>query len=88
MENQILGPAIRKGLEHGRKLGWEEGFLIGLREGRAIARRQLLLEELLKERFGEIPPWAESKIAAATPETLTIWCRRLLGAESLENFLA
>ena len=84
MENKILGPAIRQGF----KQGWEEGFLIGIQEGREMALLELLIEDLLEERYGKIPPWAQSRIAAATHETLKLWHRRLVGPESLEDFLA
>ncbi len=70
MENKILGPAIRQGME----------------QGRATERRELL-QGILEDRFGQLPNWAEAKLAAATPETLKAWSHRLR-ADSLEDLLA
>jgi hypothetical protein len=70
MENKILGPAIRQGLEKGRQEGRE------------------LLQGILEDRFGQLPNWAEAKLAAATPETLKAWSHRILRAASLEDLLA
>ena len=75
LDNKILGPAIRKGLEQGRI------------EGRAMARRELL-QELLQNRFHRIPPWAESKIAVADVETLNAWYLRALRVYALEDVFA
>lgn len=48
----------------------------------------LMQNKILKDRFGHLPAWAESNLAAATPETLKIWSHRLHRADSLEDILA
>ncbi len=75
LDNKILGPAIRQGLEQGRL------------EGRTMARREFL-QDLLQERFRRIPPWAESKTAAADIETLNAWYIRALNVYALEDVFA
>lgn len=74
MENKILGPAIRRGLEQ------------GLEQGRSQGRAELL-KELLEARFGGLPPWVDAKIAGASPEALKQWALRFQQAESLEALL-
>jgi hypothetical protein len=75
LDNKILGPAIRQGLEQGRL------------EGRTMARREFL-QDLLQERFRRTPPWAESKIAPADIETLNAWYIRALNVYALEDVFA
>lgn len=75
MENKVLGPAIRQGMELGRA----EGRVEGMRE---------ILSEQLADRFGKIPAWAEAKLAAASHETLKAWSLRVHRAESLDDLLA
>ena len=53
MDHDVLGPAIRQGLEQGRKEGKEEGKQ---EEGLAILRK------LMKKRFGRLPGWAEERL--------------------------
>ena len=63
---------------------WKE---IGLEEGRQEGRQEgevMLLAKLLKLRFGDLPPWAEERIAAAGASDLDLWARALLTAPSLE----
>lgn len=84
MENKILGPAIRQGLEQGRQLGREEGREEGRQEGRTSERRELL-RDLLQDRFGPLPSWAEAKLASSSPDTLKAWSLRVHRADSLEH---
>jgi predicted transposase YdaD len=87
MENKVLGPAIRKGLEQGRQLGRQEGREEGREEGRALERRELL-RDLLEDRFGKLPAWAETKIAAAAPETLKSWSLQVHRVDSLADLFS
>ncbi len=79
MENKVLGPAIRQGLEMGRVEGWVESRVEGMRE---------ILSEQLADRFGKVPAWAEAKLAAASDEALKAWSLRVHRAESLDDLLA
>ena len=42
IQNKILGPAIRQGLEQGRQLGRTDGREEGLQTGRTLERREFL----------------------------------------------
>ena len=56
--------------------GREEGILIG---------EALLLERLLKRRFGELPDNITHKLRYATQEELEGWSYAVLDAKSLED---
>jgi len=75
MENEVLGPAIRQGLEQGRVEGRSEGMA-------------LLLESQLQKRFGSLPPTLKERLFAAPPAALAIWSLRVLDASSLEEVFA
>lgn len=79
MENKILGPAIRQGLEQGREEGRQEG--------RAAERREIL-RDLLQDRFGKLPSWAESKLQAASLDTLKAWSLQVHRTDSLDHLLS
>ena len=87
MQNKILGPAIRQGLEQGRQLVREERREAGLQTGRTLERREFL-QDLIEDRFGKIPAWAEAKLTVATPKTLKAWVHRFHRADSVEDVLA
>jgi hypothetical protein len=72
MENAILGPAIRKGLQQGRTEGMQEGCL-------SIIRRQI------KHRFGPVPEWVEARLYALSGEQLEELSDRLLDAQHLAD---
>jgi predicted transposase YdaD len=74
LENKLLGPAIRKGMEQGMAQG--------------IAQERLeMLRDLLKARFGELPVWVEQKIQAATPEARKEYILQLHNVGSIEELL-
>ena len=75
MENEVLGPAIRQGLEQGRVEGRSEGMA-------------LLLESQLQKRFGSLPPTLKERLFAAPPAALAIWSLRVLDASSLQEVFA
>ncbi len=74
MENKILGPAIRKGLEQGREEGRELG-------------KQEVIRDLLLTKFGALPEWAFSRVAHASAEELQRWTKRVLTSATLEDTL-
>jgi hypothetical protein len=59
----------------------------GRQEGRVEGRREML-EQLLVERFGTVPPHVTDRLRAAPPERLTLWFRRALHATTLEDVFA
>lgn len=64
----------------------QEGRREGLREGHQKGEAGLL-RKLLARRFGELPSWAEARIAAAGVDELEGWAELLLTAPSLEAVL-
>ncbi len=74
MDNPLIGPRIREGIE------------IGRREGRKEGERALMLRQVEK-RFGAIPEWAQQKIDAMSSTDLEDAALRLLDAASLEELL-
>ena len=75
LENKVLGPAIRQGLEQGRVEGRMEGMAH-------------LLESLLRKRFGPLPSWAKSRIQSASVQTIEAWSLRLDEVASLDQLLS
>ena len=74
MDNLIIGPKIRQGIE------------IGRREGRAEGEWAVVLR-LTERRFGAIPDWAKQKINAMSLADLQDAELRLLDAPDLEDLL-
>ena len=62
--------------------GWSEGKAEGLVLGKAE-----LLEEMLRDRFGPLPPWATKRLKSATPVQLALWAKKLLAGDPLEVVL-
>jgi predicted transposase YdaD len=75
MDDEIFGPAIRKGLRQGRAEGRIEGQV-------EILHRQI------RKRFGRIPPAAIQRIAALKPAQLNRVAVRLLDAQRIEDLFA
>ncbi len=108
MDHEVIGPAIRKGLEQGRQEGRlegrqegrlegrqegrlegrQEGRLEGRQEGRQEAFReacQNLVRRLLEKRFGEIPVWAEARLAELSAAELEELAVRIFDTSHLEE---
>jgi hypothetical protein len=86
LENEVLGPPFKKGLEQGIEQGIEQGREEGRQEGRqegevAVLRRQL------EKRFGEMPRWARDKLASMPTSSLEELSERVLDGGSLEELL-
>ncbi len=75
MDNEVLGPVLRRGLEQGREEGQEQGT-------------RMILLAMLQRRFGALPPWAEARLAAASPTHLHDLALRLLDAKTLEELFS
>ncbi|MDR9468668.1 Rpn family recombination-promoting nuclease/putative transposase [Marinospirillum sp.] len=54
----------------------------GRQEGQSLA-----LKKLIQLKFGELPDWAEQKIAQADSEQIDLWISKLLKADSLDHLL-
>ena len=88
MENDLLGPVLRqgmeKGLEKGLKKGLKKGLEQGLEQGRAQGE-QLLLRRLIEKRFGSIPEWAKTKLASLSIPEIERIGERIFEASSLDS---
>src|SRR6266446_2060721 len=74
LENKVLGPPYKRGLEEGKQEGKQEGEL-------TILRRQI------EKRFGPIPGWAEERLASRSAAELEDLSVRVLDAQSMEDLL-
>lgn len=70
-----------------RALRDEVSFLNEARDEGRQEGEVLLLSRLIRQKFGEMPDWATTRLQSATREQLEIWADRLLEAESLEGLL-
>ncbi len=71
-----------------RETGWREGQIAGQAAGLVEGHKQgefHLLSRLLRQRFGELPAWANSRLQQATVEQLEQWSLRVLEAPRLEQ---
>ncbi|WP_412851494.1 hypothetical protein [Ectothiorhodospira shaposhnikovii] len=74
--------ALQQGVEQGMAQGMAQGLERGRHQGvEGTLRKQASL------KFGEIPDWADERIAAATDAQLDDWVVRILEADSLESLL-
>jgi predicted transposase YdaD len=78
LENKVIGPAYKRGLD--------EGQAKGLAEGKAEGERSLLCMQIEK-RFGPLPGPARERIEQASPEQVEQWALRLLDVTSLDELL-
>ena len=78
MENQIIGPAIRKGLAEGLEKGRKEGLEQG---------EQKLLRQQMKKRFGPIPEWADAKLSSLPIDGIEALGDRIFDVSTLEDLL-
>ncbi len=70
IEQLAIQEGIAKGIQQGMQQGMQQG------EAR-------LLRRLLAQRFGELPAWAEQRIAAASEAQLEAWADAVLDSETL-----
>ncbi|MCG5504561.1 hypothetical protein [Ectothiorhodospira variabilis] len=74
--------ALQQGVEQGMAQGLERGLERGRHQGvEGTLRKQLVL------KFGELPDWADARLAAATDAQLDDWVLRIMEADSLESLL-
>jgi hypothetical protein len=75
MDHDVLGPAIRKGIEQGSTQWMEDG------------ERQIL-RLLIEKRFGPLPAWTAERLTNCAAQTLQVLAVRLLDAGSLDELFA
>ena len=78
----------REGKLEGQREGKLEGQREGQREGKREGKREgegLVLERLLRFKFGEVSPDCRRRIAQADAETLLVWSERVLTAATLDE---
>ncbi|MBF0110982.1 MAG: DUF4351 domain-containing protein, partial [Magnetococcales bacterium] len=79
-------PCGPKRLQHGagkwegEQIGEQRGELKGEQKGEAK-----ILTRLLQRSFGNLPAWANEKIAKAEPSSLEEWSLRIFDAQSLDD---
>jgi hypothetical protein len=78
LENKVLGPPFRKGLEEGRQEGRQEGELEG---------ELRILRRLIEKRFGLIPRWAEERLVGRSAAELEELSVRILDVAKIEELL-
>jgi predicted transposase YdaD len=83
MKNEIIGPAIRKGLAQGISQGLSQGRM----EGRIEGRQELLVAQIRK-RFGVVSPQTRKRVAAMNPDQLTTAGLRLLDAKRVSELFS
>jgi predicted transposase YdaD len=86
LENTVIGPAFKKGLEEGELKGQLEGELKGRLEGELKGELKIL-RRLIEKRFGPIPQWADERLASRSTAELEDLSVRLLDAASIEELL-
>jgi hypothetical protein len=72
--------AQQKGIEQGIEKGTELGIKQGIGEGQAK-----LLNVLVRQRFGPVPPEIEARIRGARPDQLEQWALQILDARCLDD---
>jgi hypothetical protein len=82
---------LQKGIAAGREQGIAAGREQGIAAGEALGRKKAvysLLRSLLREKFGELPVWAESRLEdITTPEEAQDVIHRLNEATRIEDVL-
>jgi hypothetical protein len=79
MDNEVLGPAIRKGIEQ----GIEQGLQKGVHKGETK-----ILRIMLEKRFGRLPVWVKERLKKCTVQEAEDLALRLLDARTLEELFA
>ncbi|MBF0133786.1 MAG: DUF4351 domain-containing protein [Magnetococcales bacterium] len=63
------------------------GIELARQEGEQRGEQKILMRQL-QRRFGDIPEWANQKIAEAKPASLEAWSLRFVDARSLDDVFA
>jgi hypothetical protein len=79
---------LREGIQAGRQEGMQAGRQEGLQEGIEAGQLQgsaAVLRTLMQSKFGQLPPWANDRIAAADASTLQHWALNILNADTIDD---
>jgi predicted transposase YdaD len=76
LDHEVIGPAIKKGLQEGRQQGLQEGRQ---QEGISMLRR------LIEKRFGPLPASAEEHLTPLSIAELEDLSLRVLDAKSMDE---
>jgi len=87
MDHEIIGPAIRQGLQQGMQQGLAEGRQQGLQQGKqqegiSILRRQI------EKRFGPLAPALEERLSGLSIAELEDLPLRVLDAQSVNDLFS
>jgi predicted transposase YdaD len=92
LDHQVLGPAIRQGLEQGRRegleKGLEQGLEKGLEQGLEKGRKEALeysVRRVIEMRFGKVSEQVQARLAELSPAELDALFDRALKASGLEE---
>ena len=70
--------AERQDMEKGIEQGLQQGLLQGMQPGQAK-----IMASNLKQRFGELPPWAQAKLDSGSDAQMEAWSKALLSASTV-----
>lgn len=87
MDNEVIGPLIRKGLVQGLAEGRLEGRVEGREQGRVEGEMALLCRQIEK-KFGDISPRIRRKLNSLRPGDIAVVGLRLLDARTIEDLFA
>jgi len=87
IDHEIIGPAIRQGLQQGMQQGLAEGRQQGLQQGKqqegiSILRRQI------EKRFGPLAPALEERLSGLSIAELEDLPLRVLDAQSVNDLFS
>ena len=87
-----LAEGLERGMKQGMQQGMEQGMEQGMRQGKRQGMRQgrvdgerVVMERLLRRRFGSLSPEIEERVAEASAADLEAWADTLLDADTLED---
>ncbi len=70
----------RIGIEKGMQQGMQQGIQQGIQQG-----EMAIIKHQLTRRFGQLPEWANERLAQASSDELKLWADRLLDAASIDE---
>ncbi len=87
MDHDLLGPAIRQGMQKGLEQGLEQGVQKGLEQG--MQRGELtILRRVLSKRFGALPAALDERLSTLSAAELEDLSVRLFDVKSIDELFA
>jgi predicted transposase YdaD len=83
MDHDIIGPAIRQGMQQGRLEGLQEGMQQGMQQGRLEGLREVI-RHLIEKRFGPLPSRLETQLLGLTADELDTVALGVIDAGSVK----